>query len=92
MCFYEVGSFAGIVVKVEQERLNVGKIINVFIFIQANGFLRGMVRRVVGTLLAVGRGFLTVGEFQQILASRDIGQAGVPAPARGLCLVRVFYD
>lgn len=60
--------------------------------VQANGFLRGMVRRVVGTFLAVGRGVLTVGEFHQILASRDIGQARVPAPARGLCLLRVCYD
>ena len=59
--------------------------------IEANAFLRGMVRRIVGTLLLVGRGVLTVSDFAEILSSRDISQAGAPAPACGLCLWRVDY-
>lgn len=60
--------------------------------IEANAFLRGMVRRVVGTLVLVGIGALTVMEFNEILLSQDISRAGPPAPACGLCLERVRYD
>ena len=59
--------------------------------IEANGFLRGMVRRAVGTLLEVGQGVRTVDSFREFLASRDISQAAPPAPACGLCLWRVAY-
>jgi len=60
--------------------------------IEANAFLRGMVRRIVGTLLLVGRGLLTEDGFAEILSSRDIRRAGVPVPAQGLCLWHVRYD
>ncbi|MCD6519076.1 MAG: tRNA pseudouridine(38-40) synthase TruA [Anaerolineae bacterium] len=60
--------------------------------IEANAFLRGMVRRIVGTLLLVGQGRLSVSNFAQVLASKDISRAGPPAPARGLCLWQVVYD
>jgi tRNA pseudouridine38-40 synthase len=50
-----------------------------------------MVRSVVGTLLRVGRGEMTVEEFAKVLASRDRGQAGPTAPPHGLCLVKVKY-
>jgi len=60
--------------------------------IEANAFLRGMVRRLVGTLLLVGSGLLTEDGLREILASRDISRAGVPVPACGLCLWRVCYD
>ena len=60
--------------------------------IEANGFLRGMVRRIVGTLLQVGLGEAGVSEFRDILASGDIAQAGPPAPACGLCFVGVRYS
>ena len=59
--------------------------------IEANAFLRGMVRRVVGTLLSVGTGRLTVLELGEVLASCDISRASAPAPACGLCLWRVRY-
>lgn len=59
--------------------------------IEANAFLRGMVRRIVGTLLAVGTGFLTVKGFAEVLASREISRAGAPAAACGLCLWQVRY-
>lgn len=59
--------------------------------IAANGFLRGMVRRVVGTLLLVGSGELSVEGFAAVLASRDAARSGAPAPARGLTLWGVEY-
>ncbi|MBP3227231.1 MAG: tRNA pseudouridine(38-40) synthase TruA [Bacteroidaceae bacterium] len=59
--------------------------------ITADRFLRNMVRAVVGTLFAVGRGKLTLDGFAAVLASRDRGAAGESAPAEGLALVDVAY-
>lgn len=59
--------------------------------IEADGFLRGMVRNIVGTLVAVGLGKLDPEAMDAILASRDRRCAGVTAPARGLFLVEVKY-
>lgn len=61
------------------------------ITIEANGFLRHMVRNIVGTLVEVGRGKLTEEEFSAVVAARDRKQAGMTAPARGLCLKEVRY-
>ncbi len=60
--------------------------------IEADAFLRGMVRGIVGTLIWVGRGKISVDRFGEVLRSRDRSLAGPSAPARGLCLVRVAYD
>jgi tRNA pseudouridine38-40 synthase len=60
--------------------------------IEANAFLRGMVRRIVGSLLQVGSGIKTRDEFVALLASRDLARCGVRAPACGLCLERVSYQ
>ncbi len=62
----------------------------VFTF-EANGFLRYMVRNMVGTLIDVGKGKFRVEQLKQILESRDRQQAGMTAPARGLYLVEVKY-
>jgi tRNA pseudouridine38-40 synthase len=59
--------------------------------IEANAFLRGMVRGIVGTLLWVGRGKISVARFEEVLRSGDRSQAGPSAPAQGLCLIRVEY-
>jgi tRNA pseudouridine38-40 synthase len=59
--------------------------------ITANAFLYRMVRTIVGTLIQVGLGQITVGEFKDILAARDLSRSAPPAPAHGLCLVRVTY-
>jgi tRNA pseudouridine38-40 synthase len=59
--------------------------------IEANGFLKQMVRAIVGTLVDVGRGKISLGDFQQILESRDRKEAGPTAPARGLFLKEVKY-
>lgn len=60
--------------------------------IEANAFLRGMVRRIVGTLLQVGSGAMAPETVAAILASGDISRAAPPAPAAGLCLWRVDYE
>ena len=62
----------------------------VFRFV-ANGFLRHMVRNLVGTLVEVGRGKLTPVGLLDILASRDRRRAGRTAPAHGLYLDTVNY-
>lgn len=59
--------------------------------VTGNGFLRYMVRNIVGTLLEVGRGRLEPGDILGILAATDRKQAGPTAPAQGLCLMKVEY-
>jgi tRNA pseudouridine38-40 synthase len=59
--------------------------------IEGTAFLRNMVRILAGTLVAVGKGKMTVADVQAVLASGDRTQAGVTAPACGLTLVRVIY-
>ena len=59
--------------------------------IRANRFLRGMVRLVVGALVDVGRGKLSIEAFEQIIASQDRSKASGAAPAEGLYLARVEY-
>ena len=60
--------------------------------IEANAFLYRMVRSIVGTLVLVGWGEMTVEEFETILASKDRSQVRQLAPAHGLCLIQVNYD
>lgn len=60
-------------------------------FIQANRFLRNMVRAIVGTLIEVGLGKISISDFVAILASRDRSQAGYSVPAHGLYLKKVSY-
>lgn len=59
--------------------------------IQADRFLRNMVRAIVGTLLQVGRGRMTIEEFKAIIEAKDRGKAGTSAPAEGLYLIDVGY-
>lgn len=60
--------------------------------ISANGFLRYMVRSIMGTLLEVGRGEKDFDTIQTALVTLDRGLAGQTAPAHGLTLLRVDYD
>ncbi|MBS3758569.1 MAG: tRNA pseudouridine(38-40) synthase TruA [Desulfobacterales bacterium] len=60
--------------------------------ITANGFLRFMVRNIIGTLVDVGIGKISPEGFRQIRLSRNRDFAGKTAPARGLFLVQVIYD
>jgi tRNA pseudouridine38-40 synthase len=57
-----------------------------------DGFLRHMVRNLVGTLLLVGGGRLSPDRFAAILATRDRSLAGPTAPAHGLVLEQVHYQ
>ena len=59
--------------------------------IEATGFLKQMVRAIVGTLVEVGRRRMTAQDFSGILASKDRRKAGPTAPARGLFLREVKY-
>ncbi len=56
-----------------------------------SGFLRYMVRSLVGTLIQVGMGKIRVRDFQEILASCDRSKSGPTAPPQGLCLKFVQY-
>jgi tRNA pseudouridine38-40 synthase len=60
--------------------------------VQANAFLKHMVRAIVGTLVAVGSGELAPQDVAAILASRDRGRAGATAPPQGLVLASVSYE
>jgi tRNA pseudouridine38-40 synthase len=55
------------------------------------GFLRHMVRTIVGTLVEIGRGRRPPEWMREVVASRKRSDAGVTAPAAGLFLVRVDY-
>lgn len=59
--------------------------------ITANRFLRNMVRAVVGTLVEVGRGRITLAEFQGIVSTHSRSAAGESMPAHALFLVDVKY-
>jgi len=59
--------------------------------IEATGFLKHMVRNVVGTLVERGRGERPAGSLGAVLAGRDRTRAGATAPAHGLTLVAVRY-
>jgi tRNA pseudouridine38-40 synthase len=59
--------------------------------VEANSFLRHMVRNIVGTLVEVGRGGMTSEGFRAILDARDRSRAGITAPPQGLCLKEVRY-
>ncbi|MBQ4612733.1 MAG: tRNA pseudouridine(38-40) synthase TruA [Clostridia bacterium] len=60
--------------------------------VEADGFLYNMVRIMVGTLLEIADGRLASDAIPLILASGERAAAGPTAPAKGLCLQRVFYD
>ncbi len=60
--------------------------------ITANRFLRNMVRAIVGTLLDVGFGKLSVSDFQNIINQKDRCKAGISVPAGALFLTNVRYN
>ncbi len=59
--------------------------------VEANGFLYRMVRRIVGTLIPIGRGERSAEEFAAIVQAADPDRAGPAVPPNGLCLTNVNY-
>ncbi len=64
----------------------------IYFTFEGNGFLKYMVRNIVGTLIEVGKKKMRAAEVKEILESRNRRKAGPTARAQGLCLVKVFYD
>jgi tRNA pseudouridine38-40 synthase len=62
-----------------------------FFTVEGEGFLHHMIRNMVGTLLELGRGKMTIDEFRALFELRDRTLAGFTAPAHGLILIRVRY-
>ncbi|MFM7022434.1 MAG: tRNA pseudouridine(38-40) synthase TruA [Flavobacteriales bacterium] len=60
--------------------------------IRADRFLRNMVRAIVGTLIDVGKGAVSIEDFKKIVESRDRGKAGISVPAHALYLSKVEYN
>ena len=60
--------------------------------VTGTGFLRYMVRTIVGTLVEIGRGWRPVGDMATLLQHGGRSGAGATAPPHGLFLVRVDYD
>lgn len=61
------------------------------ITVDGSGFLKYMVRNIVGTLIEIGSGKMSPEDMKKILNSSNRRLAGPTAPSRGLCLVKVFY-
>ncbi|WP_445710967.1 tRNA pseudouridine(38-40) synthase TruA [Flavobacterium sp.] len=59
--------------------------------IQADRFLRNMVRAIVGTMINIGIGKITVDDFRKVIESKSRKEAGFSVPAHGLYLVNVAY-
>ncbi|MBU0908459.1 MAG: tRNA pseudouridine(38-40) synthase TruA [Proteobacteria bacterium] len=57
-----------------------------------DGFLRKMVRNIIGTLIEVGQQRMSVSDFADLLQKKDRSLAGPTAPACGLFLKKVYYD
>ena len=59
--------------------------------IEADRFLRNMVRAIVGTLFEVGRGKLSIEDFIAVIEAKNRCKAGTSVPAHGLYLVHIEY-
>ena len=59
--------------------------------IEGNGFLKYMVRAIVGTLIDIGRGHIPPDAIPDIFAANSRTAAGTSLPAKGLTLVEVDY-
>ena len=60
--------------------------------IAADRFLRNMVRAIVGTMINIGTGKISLADFEKIIDSKDRSQAGFSVPAHGLYLTKIDYD
>jgi len=60
--------------------------------VRGRSFLRYMVRKMVGTLLDVGRGRLQPDDIEKLFALRDRSKSGPTVPSQGLCMVKVEHE
>jgi tRNA pseudouridine38-40 synthase len=60
--------------------------------ISADRFLRNMVRAIVGTMINIGTGKISLADFEKIIDSKDRSQAGFSVPAHGLYLTKIEYE
>lgn len=60
--------------------------------ISADRFLRNMVRAIVGTMINIGTGKISLADFEKIIESKDRSQAGFSVPAHGLYLTKIEYE
>lgn len=60
--------------------------------ISADWFLRNMVRAIVGTMLNLGTGKISLADFEKIIESKERSQAGFSVPAHGLFLTKIEYE
>jgi tRNA pseudouridine38-40 synthase len=59
--------------------------------IKADRFLRNMVRAIAGTMVKIGRGRMSLDEFEKVILSKNRSSAGMSAPAKGLFLSAIEY-
>ena len=77
--------------EVYRTELETGSGPEIIFFIRANGFLKQMVRNMAGLLFSVGKGQTAPEQIPELISRRDRKAAPQTAPARGLCLEKVFY-
>jgi tRNA pseudouridine38-40 synthase len=63
----------------------------IIIDVKGSGFLKNMVRIMVGTLVGVGQGAFAADSISGVISAGDRKKAGITAPPQGLCLMEVFY-
>ncbi len=78
-----------VIYRSEIERAENGAVLTYVV--RGKSFLRYMVRKMVGTLLEVGRGRMQPGDIPRLFELRDRSQSGPTVPPQGLCLVSVEY-
>lgn len=78
--------------KITSMKVEVSSPNRIEIFVTGNGFLYNMVRIIVGTLVDIGLGKISLDEIDDIIKSCDRCRAGHTAPPQGLYLLRVYYD
>ena len=75
-----------------EERIPTDDFEEIIYEVEGDGFLRHMVRAIVGTLVEIGRGWRPADSMARLLDGGTRADAGATAPPHGLALVRVAYD
>lgn len=74
------------------DSVNINKIdSHITIDVVGGGFLKNMVRVMVGTVVDIGKGRFEASKIDELILCGDRKQAGMTAPACGLCLIEVIY-